>query len=646
MSDVKPLHWYTFLSRTTLDWSCPRKRYWGYHALGQGLQSPGMAIELFLGSALHDGLAAIATQWQAGGSADIDVIAPLAGAAVYDLLAGARTDPEILRANEQQALVEGLLRGFYRHAWPNLIAQYPEVVAVEKEVAYTLTEGMTFECRPDLILADTEGNWYYIEYKSTSSKSSEWVNQWQTAVQVHSTVKAIEETLGKAPSAVLVQGLYKGYCLAPDTLVLTTDLAWVPVGRLEIGSKIAGFEEEPSLHRTGRKNLRQWKEAKVIGTGRVNLPCYKLTFEDGSTVTCSDQHKWLCAWRPEGTGSARWVETKDLVPWENNFTKGHRIIKVLEPWKGYDQSYDYGYLAAAFDGEGNISQHQTPKGYWLTHLGFSQNLNPMLNRVMATLDRIGFSYGKLNKTRRCQGLYIHGKAQIMTLLGKIRPARILPKFSFDRLGGMSPCKPPVKLIKKEFIGLREVVALQTSTGTLVANGFASHNSSYGKQNSPFCYAYYRQGTPPFSYPETIYEYRSGFKKTPAWEQSGGIKAWVDGMPENILGDQFPCTPPIFINERLIADFFEQRLLREVEIKEAVKVINDPMMPDAARSQFLNGFFPQVFSECSPSFGRPCQFKSLCFGTVEDPLSQGWTLREPHFGPELEQLNAQKAALAE
>lgn len=371
--------WLTDRSRTTTDWTCPRKRYLNYHLSGTGVVPPNLQHELFLGTVLHDGLAGIATATQLHGigGVDIDNIASVASKGVLDVLmdlAGG-DDAQFNFAREQAALVEGLLRGFYRFAWPSLLDRYPIIIAIEQEMTYPLHEGILFMSRPDLVLSDREGNWIYVEYKSTSSKQEAWANQWNTAVQVHSTIRAIEHTLGKAPSSVIVQGLYKGYV------------------------------------------------------------------------------------------------------------------------------------------------------------------------------------------------------------------------------------------------------------------------SYGKQNSPFCYAYHRQGTPPFSYPETIYEYRSGFKRFPSWELEGGTKVWADNMPDQMLQDQFPQTPPIYIKPDLVDAFFQQRLLREVEISQALQMIEDEDMPMDNRKQFLNGFFPQRFDQCNPGFGKSCGYRQLCHGGVTDPLSLGWLPREPHHTPEMEQFEA-------
>lgn len=192
-------------SRTTEDWKCKRKRWWAYEFAGIGLTSEVLKLELFLGTILHDGLAAIAVQHP---DVDINKIAELAHDTVFQTLA---EDGDEESAHEQACLVEGLLRGFYKHAWPRLMAQFPRIVAVEQEMVYDVDERLRFMSRPDLLLEDAEGQLWYIEYKSTSSKKDQWINSWSYAIQVHSSVKAIEQTLGRPVAGVIVQGLYKGY---------------------------------------------------------------------------------------------------------------------------------------------------------------------------------------------------------------------------------------------------------------------------------------------------------------------------------------------------------------------------------------------------------------------------------------------------
>jgi hypothetical protein len=345
------------------DWRCPRSFYWNYLHLDSGIVPLNTSLELGLGSVVHDALAAIAR------GLDIDRIAEQARADMLTLLLdGVDGDFDAMTfAQEQATLAEGLIRGFHRHVWPQLMAQYPKIVYIEKEMVYP-HDGLHFLAKPDIVLSDSDdGDLVYVEYKTTSSKKESWINSWQTAVQLHSTCRAIQsydhsrgnpptEVGGRAIAGVIVQGLYKGY------------------------------------------------------------------------------------------------------------------------------------------------------------------------------------------------------------------------------------------------------------------------ESYGKQSSPFCYAYKRTGNPPFTTDETSYEYRAGFKRYPTWELPGGVKAWVEGMPENVLSDQFPQTPLIMINDDLIDRFFKQQAYRHHEMRLAKEIID--ANPDALMD-ILDVSFPQKFEACTPSFGRPCAYKRLCFGPEIEGIPPGF-----------------------
>jgi hypothetical protein len=371
-------------TRTVTDWKCPRARYWGYEYLGKGLAKQGTNLDLFIGIITHDAMAAVATFTARGEAVPIDQIAEAAFTQIYENILAATTDTgrEAAEefAREQGTLTQGMILGFYKHVWPRLMAQYPKIVAIEQEMEYTLGEDKTsighnhdvtrqfiFMAKPDLIVEDQNGELVYLEYKTTSSKKDKWIKSWDTAVQLHSSILATEQTLGKRPAYVQIVGLYKGY------------------------------------------------------------------------------------------------------------------------------------------------------------------------------------------------------------------------------------------------------------------------ESYGKQSSPFCYAYKKSGNPPFTQDQVQYEFKAGFKRVPTWEMAGGVKAWVEGMPDTVLADQYPMTPQIMVDEQLVNDFFKQRLIREKEISTSVweGEYDSPVTG-------IDSVFPQRFDQCEPSFGYSCPFKKLCFGHVTDPLTEGYELRTPHHARELEQ----------
>lgn len=372
-----PLRLYS-RSAVVTDWTCERKRYWNYEHGGRGIVGDHTSIELYTGTVIHDGLAAIAHARLAGREIDIDLIATTAQQQMYEALmaqsVGEAEDESHAFAMEQSTLVEGLLRGFYRGVWPSLMAQYPKIRLIEQELVYH-HDGLTFMSKPDLVVEDHEGSLVYVEYKSTSSKKESWVNSWQTAVQIHSTIRAIETGLKEKVTGVVVQGLYKGY------------------------------------------------------------------------------------------------------------------------------------------------------------------------------------------------------------------------------------------------------------------------ESYGKQNSPFCYAYLKKGVPPMTEDQIAYEYKAGFKRSPTWELEGGVKKWVEEMPLDILANQFPQTPMIFVNQNLVDAFFKQRAVREREIEMAVGMIAHAGEDQEAVEMILNTAFEQKFESCTPYFGKGCAYRKLCHGHVESPLTEGFRWRESHHQLERDLHNA-------
>lgn len=364
-------------SRATSDWSCPRKRYWNYEYGGRGIVSASINQAFYMGSAIHDGLAAIAQFTSRDEDVPIDAIAEAAQQQIYAALAGAEDNDSdtIQYANEQAALGEGLIRGFYKSIWLDLLKDQ-KIFLVEEEMTFKHNGfglgdpngNYIFMAKPDLVVENTDGTLTYIEYKSTSSKKDSWILSWNTAVQLHSTMRAIEQTTGRKVSSVIVQGLYKGY------------------------------------------------------------------------------------------------------------------------------------------------------------------------------------------------------------------------------------------------------------------------EAYGRQSSVMCYGYRRNGTPPFSKDETSYEYKAGFKRIPVWEMSGGSKVWVENMPLDVLGEQFPQTPPIFPSEMMVTEFFKQRAFRESEISMAMELMSEDGTDD---SGMLSGAFPQRFDQCTPAYGYSCDYRHLCFGYNSDPLKNGFQWRESHHKPEQE-----------
>jgi len=268
-------------------------------------------------------------------------------------------------------------------------------------------------------------------------------------------------------------------CLSGDIRVLTSDLRWVRCDSVEIGDELIAFDEHSQPYGDGVKQ-RRWKKTKVLRNDRLTKPSYKVTLEDGREIICSEDHLWLTY----GENTSRWKHAKDLVTSNHREDRPTRIIDCIDVWDE-DRSWDAGYLAAAFDGEGYVSQTLRNGQWGHMRIGFSQRDNEMLAQVIESLTQLGYEFKDSSITKGINGgvhnLNIRGgRAEQMKFLGNIRPRRLLGKFDPDTLGIFKK-RNKVAVVKTEFIGDYPVIGLKTDTSTFIAEGLASHNSEYTDQ---------------------------------------------------------------------------------------------------------------------------------------------------------------------
>jgi hypothetical protein len=178
--------------------------------------------------------------------------------------------------------------------------------------------------------------------------------------------------------------------------------------------------------------------------------------------------------------------------------------------------------------------------------------------------------------------------------------------------------------------------------SVIVQGLYKGYVSYLKQSSPFCYCYKKEGNPPFLQEQITYEYKNGFKRFPIWELEGGTKKWVEEMSEEMLVDQFPQAPPIFINDRLVERFFKQQAIRQHEVAMACDLMGMDGVDEESKVAVLDTAFEQHFDQCTPAWGKGCCYKRICHGEVDDPLSNGFCYREPHHELEVELFSEETA----
>lgn len=110
------------------------------------------------------------------------------------------------------------------------------------------------------------------------------------------------------------------YCLTGDTPVITID------GIMPMSDVVEKMPPVLSCSETGELAFRDVTRAACIG----EAPVYKVLLEDGSTVRCTADHKWMDYY-------GQMVETKNLFP-------GQRLMHVKESYAGPTGQYKTWYV--------------------------------------------------------------------------------------------------------------------------------------------------------------------------------------------------------------------------------------------------------------------------------------------------------------
>jgi len=256
------------------------------------------------------------------------------------------------------------------------------------------------------------------------------------------------------------------YCVSPETRILTEDLRHVKADEVQIGDLLIGFDE----HRPGKGQHRKLKTTVVEDVRDLWLPCYRLTLSDGTTVTCSSDHRWLVSTAGRRT---LWKTTEEL-------TSTDRIFKITDVWES-DEDYRTGYLAGIFDGEGSLN---LSNGHAV--VTYAQRSNAAFRKTQRFLNELGFKAdiaSATNGTNRDVNVVSvgGGRAETMRFLGQVRPQRLLDNLDVDKLGSIGRHDRKrggfdhPSVVSKEFVGEQRVVSITTSSSTFVAEGLASHN---------------------------------------------------------------------------------------------------------------------------------------------------------------------------
>ena len=264
-------------------------------------------------------------------------------------------------------------------------------------------------------------------------------------------------------------------CVSEDTPILCADLVWRPAGALEVGDELIGFDEEPEERRPIDpvcSRGRRYRSSTVTANSLKRDELLLVTTPKGA-VRCNREHPWLVKRIASKKPNWVWARADTLQP-------GDMVMHCIDVWET-DRSYEAGWLAGILDGEGCLDFQKTEAAS--ARLCVVQVDGPIADMIRDSMGaRVSTNTHQRNvavANRKPQtGFVVNVKADIMKLLGSVRPARFMVNaekvWRDSYIGGAFRATTVTSVV---LAGSGVIASLTTSTKTYIAAGFAMHNTS-------------------------------------------------------------------------------------------------------------------------------------------------------------------------
>ena len=276
-------------------------------------------------------------------------------------------------------------------------------------------------------------------------------------------------------------------CLAGHHKVVTKDLRWVQIKDLKVGDELLNLTED---HIKGSGRDRAWETGTVTHNEPFISDAYEVTLSNGKKIIATPEHPWLINYSRNKTkggwlrGSAKKAGTSWMTT--DKLKIGYHVPVFLKEWET-DTSYEAGWVAGFFDGEGSVLHGKTASGGHSLSLTMSQNAGSMFDRAANLTADLGFNFSVYDYREKYSRSYDDGMRQVMHMriaggrsealrfLGTIRPAK-LDRLNYLKLGKLTKIDQ-VQITNIKFIGKHEMYKLAVSNKTYFCEGLAMHNSS-------------------------------------------------------------------------------------------------------------------------------------------------------------------------
>jgi hypothetical protein len=359
---------------------------------------------------------------------------------------------------------------------PDLLTQWRRTRLTADEVR--LIEMEYFKCARDFRYA-AQNYFYIVDKESNENLFTLWESQELILDKIQ-----YRRRLGKPAKLLILKARQLG-ALSADSKVLTANMIWERIEDLEVGDKLIA----PDEFSNGTGSARQLRTATILNKWTVRKKAYRINLSNGKSIEATSDHPFLCKVR--GSVSTRWMTIDNSTTRKDaiSLKSGDQIRSVLDVWEPaqtIEEMSDRAWFAALLDGEGSLRAKDTGG----MELCVCQAPGPVLDRARSYLTDRGYYFrediddrekGTSSKLgdKPVHKLVINHTADVMRILGEVRPTRFAGRTPWE---GKEIPKPRstglwVTVESIEDIGEKEMVDIETTTKTFIAEGLVTHNCS-------------------------------------------------------------------------------------------------------------------------------------------------------------------------
>lgn len=278
------------------------------------------------------------------------------------------------------------------------------------------------------------------------------------------------------PSKLLPVQYGHWFCNPPETPIWMADCSFKPLGDIEVGDRVIGWEYNETARPTVGKPRRSLCFSDVLSVQTRHADLVRVVMESGREFRCTPDHRWLNAsWNPSKGGN-QWVVPRPGV-W---------LLHVIDEPKPIPAGLEReaGWLAGLYDGEGS----------GLVVVAQSHLRNPeIVDRARHVCELLEIPVSeKTHSQKQHHGMtYFNlqgGRQGYLNFLLRIEPTK-RRKLEELIVGWRSRGRGDVprdrigvrrfghrdRIASVEPDGEGEVISMTTSSGNYIAHGYASRN---------------------------------------------------------------------------------------------------------------------------------------------------------------------------